>query len=198
MARRVACRTVLAENSGQPKEALTERSFAGAGASSGIVMLQVNWGRYWKRGPDENAQLQRLAFRRLSAAGGDGAARDWALEPVSTLLARPAYAPYVNLLDAGEYALSGFKVKVAAPANDVRVANAGSDRLIVDGRPAFDSYVDEFRRQYPYAAASAVTFRLFPSEYFGAPYELPPHAIPGAGSAGPEVVGRVGLEPTTY
>ena len=65
------------------QEALTERSYAADGAAGGIVILQVNWGRYWKCGPYENAQLQRLQFRRLSVAGDDKAARDWVLEPTS-------------------------------------------------------------------------------------------------------------------
>ena len=46
-------------------------------------------------------------------------------------------------------------------------------RLYVNGRPAFDSYVEEFRKQYPFVEDTPVTFRLFASEYFGAPYELP-------------------------
>lgn len=122
------------------QEALTERSFAVEGSTSGIVILEVNWGRHWKCGPFENAQLQRLAFRRLGAADDGKVAPEMNLEPGSTLLAQSKFTPYVFLLEPGEYALSGFRLKVASSASDVRVANVDSEKLIVDGQPEGGSF----------------------------------------------------------
>jgi len=192
------------------QDALTERSFAAEGSTSGIVILEVNWGRHWKCGPFENAQLQRLAFRRLGAGDDGKVAPEWNLEPGSTLLAQSKFTPYVVLLEPGEYALSGFRLKVASSVSDVRVANVDSATLIADGQPAggsfsvasgeivyvghftvdcngeptlwrfyidgqreFDSFVEEFRQQYPYVRNAQVTYRLFETKNFGTPYELP-------------------------
>jgi hypothetical protein len=47
----------------------SDRAFRESGTSKGTVLLQVNWGRYWNCGHYENAQLQRLAFRRMDLPG---------------------------------------------------------------------------------------------------------------------------------
>jgi hypothetical protein len=113
---------------------LSETTFKQFGSSKGTVILQVNWGRYWKCGPYENAQLQRLAFRHLGKNGEPLSDKDWELSPFSVLLAKPSFEPYAVLLEPGQYALSGFKFKVAASVSDVRVVEADSSKLIVDGK----------------------------------------------------------------
>jgi hypothetical protein len=119
---------------------LSVRSFQDWGTSKGTVILQVNWGRYWKCGHYENAQLQRLAFRRLDPNDDSLSHVDWELAPTSALLVKPSFEPYVVLLDPGEYALSGFRIKVAASVSDVRVADVDSSKLIVDGKPMGGSF----------------------------------------------------------
>jgi hypothetical protein len=114
---------------------LSEETFKRSGSSMGTVILQVNWGRYWKCGPYENAQLQRLTFRHLGEKAETLSAPDWELSPASTLLTKPSFEPYVVLLGPGKYALSGFRFKVAASTSDVRVAEVDSSKLIVDGKP---------------------------------------------------------------
>jgi len=113
---------------------LSEHAFLQSGATKGTVIVQVNWGRYWRCGRYENAQLQRLAFRRLGE-NGQAADKDWELSPTSTLLAKPSFEPYVVLLESGEYALSGYRFKVAASVSDIRVTEGDSSKLIVDGKP---------------------------------------------------------------
>ena len=188
---------------------LSEDTFRQSRSSKGTVITQVNWGRYWKCGPYENAQLQRLAFRRI---GKDGAPsdKDWELSPSSTLLVKPSFEAYVVLLEPGLYALSGFRFKVAASRSDVKVADVDSSKLIVDGKPVggsfvvaagevvyighfgvdchgeptpwrfyidgnpeFARYVDGFHKRFPFAKDVAVTYRLFQTERFGQPYDLP-------------------------
>ncbi len=119
---------------------LSEEAYKKSGASMGTVILQVNWGRYWKCGPYENAQLQGLAFRHLNANAETVPVHDWELSPTSTLLTHPSFEPYVVLLDPGEYALSGFRFKVAASTTDVRVAEVDDSKLIVDGKPVGGSF----------------------------------------------------------
>jgi hypothetical protein len=189
---------------------LSEGAFQQSGSSKGTVILQVNWGRYWKCGPYEHAQLQRLAFRRLGKNGESLSEKDWELSPSSTLLVKPSFEPYVVLLEPGQYALSEFRFKVAASRSDVRVAEVDSSKLIVDGKSVggsftvaagevvyighfgvdchgeptpwrfyidgkeeFDRYVDGFHKRFPFAKGAAVTYRLFQTEHFGQPYDLP-------------------------
>ena len=118
---------------------LSEHAYKESRSTKGIVILQVNWGRYWGCGPYENAQLQRLAFRRL---GGNVSPtdKDWELSPASTLLVKSSFEPYVVLLDPGEYALSGYRFKVAASVSNVRTTEGDSSKLIVDGRPVGGSF----------------------------------------------------------
>ena len=119
---------------------LSEQSYRESGSTKGIVILQVNWGRYWKCGPYENAQLQRLAFRRLREDVESAPDKDWNLSPTSTLLVKPSFVPYVVLLEPGEYALSGYRFKVAASVSDVRVTDGDSSKLIVNGKPVGGSF----------------------------------------------------------
>lgn len=106
----------------------------------GTVIVHVNWGRYWKCGPYENAQLQRLSFGRLSAEGAAAPGKKWELSPRSTLLVKPDFVTYAVLIDPGEYALVGFRFKVAASTSDVRVAEPSTSDLIVDGKPLAGSF----------------------------------------------------------
>jgi hypothetical protein len=189
---------------------LSEHAYRESGSTKGTVILQVNWGRYWGCGPYENAQLQGLTFRRLGENGEPLSDKDWELSPLSTLLVRPSFEPYVVLLEPGQYALSGYRFKVAASVHDVRVTEGDSSKLIVDGRPVggsfnvgagevvyighfgvdchgaptpwrfyidgkqdFSLYVDGFHKRFPFAKDVAVTYRLFQTEHFGQPYELP-------------------------
>jgi hypothetical protein len=188
---------------------LSEGTFQEFRSSKGTVIIQVNWGRYWKCGPYENAQLQRLAFRRIGE-GGAPSDKDWELSPSSTLLVKPSFEPYVVLLEPGQYALSGFRFKVAASRSDVKVVDVDSSKLIVDGKPVggsfalaagevvyighfgvdchgeptpwrfyidgnqeFARYVEGFHKRFPFAKDVAVTYRLFQTEQFGQPYDLP-------------------------
>jgi hypothetical protein len=119
---------------------LSEAAFRVSASSKGTVILQVNWGRYWKCGPYENAQLQRLAFRRLREHEGSPSTKDWELSPSSTLLAKPSFEPYVMLLEPGQYALSGVRLKLARSVSDVKVADVDSSKLIVDGKAVGGSF----------------------------------------------------------
>lgn len=119
---------------------LSEKAFRQTGSSMGTVIVHVNWGRYWKCGPYENAQLQRLTFERLSAEGVVDTEETWELSPSSTLLVKPDYVTYAVLVNPGEYGLVGFRFKVAASTSDVRVAEPGPSDLVVDGKPLAGSF----------------------------------------------------------
>jgi hypothetical protein len=121
---------------------LTERAFNATGVDKGTVLLHVNWGRMWGCGRYENAQLQELRFSKLGV-GPDSASASpvVALSPGSTLLARNTFEHYAFVLDAGEYALSGFDVKLARSITDIVHSRGDPGRLIVDGKALGGSFL---------------------------------------------------------
>jgi hypothetical protein len=46
-------------------------------------------------------------------------------------------------------------------------------RYYVDGKDEFARYVDGFHKRFPFAKELPVTFRLFQTDKFGKPYDLP-------------------------
>jgi hypothetical protein len=46
-------------------------------------------------------------------------------------------------------------------------------RFYVDGKEEFDRYIDGFHKRYPFTKDVPVTYRLFQTEHFGQPYDLP-------------------------
>jgi hypothetical protein len=119
---------------------LSADSYRELGATQGTVLLQVNWGRYLKCGGYQNAQLQKLAFRRLDPNAAGTPAKDWILAPKSTLMTQPVFQSYEVLLAPGEYALSGFRFKVASSVSSIKVAEPDASELIVDGKPTVGSF----------------------------------------------------------
>jgi hypothetical protein len=115
---------------------LAAKSYEKLRATHSVVVVHVNWGRYWKCGPYENAQLQRLAFRRLPEVGAPSVTEDWELKVPNRLTAKPFFQPYAYLVEPGTYALSGLRLKVAASTSDVRVADLDSTVLLPEGAPA--------------------------------------------------------------
>ena len=132
--------TVSALAGGPPD--LTERAFNSTGVDKGTVLLHVNWGRMWGCGRYENAQLQELAFSKLGVGpGSTSASTVVTLSPGSTLLARNTFQHYAFVLDAGEYALSGFDVKLARSVTDIVHSRGEPGRLIVDGKALGGSFL---------------------------------------------------------
>jgi hypothetical protein len=117
-----------------PKE-LTERSFAATGRENGTVLLHVNWGRKWKCGVYENAQLQELAFSRLlESTNSAPESSQLRLSVASSLLAKNTFQPYAYIVEPGEYALSGFNLKLARSVSDIGHITGDASSLIKEGR----------------------------------------------------------------
>jgi hypothetical protein len=191
-------------------EKLKKKNFEKYGETRGVLVLNVNWGRQWNCAGFENAQLRRLQFERLPEQNVDREADiSILLKSGSSLLAKDSYKPYVLLVEPGEYALSGFDVKVALSVSDVRHLTGGKEELFdgseptggsfkvaageivyighfspdcekepvpwryyIEGREAFDSYVEGFREEYPYTSDVPVLYRLFSTDRFGSEYAL--------------------------
>src|SRR5580658_5568311 len=113
---------------------LSEHAFRSRGAESGIVILQVNWGRKWHCGTFENAQLEKLGFSLSSQlAGAEPVALH--LETSSKLTAQDNFVPYAFIVQPGKYLLTSFDVKVARSVTDVQHIVANEGVLVVNGDP---------------------------------------------------------------
>jgi hypothetical protein len=176
-------------------------------ANLGVIIIQVNWGRTWKCGQYENAQLQALTFTRSPIKKSDRVSLE--LETPSKLSVDNKYLPYAYAVQPGEYILTAFDVKVARSTTDILHINGNEDNLIkggepvggmftvnpgeivyighfgldcgaepflwryyIDGRSEFESYIDGFRRKYPFVKDIPVQFRLFSTKVLGNYYTL--------------------------
>ena len=99
----------------------------------GILIIQVNWGRTWKCGQYENAQLQALTFTKSSIEAAESTSLD--LTTPSKLFVDNKYLPYAFVVAPGEYVLTEFDVKVSRSVSDVRHINGTKGSLIKDGKP---------------------------------------------------------------
>lgn len=99
----------------------------------GVLIIQVNWGRTWKCGQFENAQLQALTFTKSPIETSEPVTLD--LETPSKLFVDNQYLPYAFVIQPGEYVLTAFDVKVARSVSDVAHIKGTKDNLVQDGKP---------------------------------------------------------------
>lgn len=100
---------------------------------SGTVFFNVNWGRVWKCSRFENAQLELLTFSRFPL--GTKSNGTLSLEPASKIAVTNKWILYAYSVDPGQYALTGFDVKVAQSVRDVRHLRLKTKDLVRDGEP---------------------------------------------------------------
>lgn len=99
----------------------------------GVLVIQVNWGRAWKCGPFENAQLQALTFTKSPSDAGTPTSLE--LVTPSKLFVDNKFLPYALVIQPGEYALTAFDVKVARSKTDVAHIRGSKENLIKDRKP---------------------------------------------------------------
>ena len=99
----------------------------------GVLIIQINWGRVWKCGQFENAQLQALTFTKSPINTPESVSLD--LETPSKLSVDNKFLPYAFVIQPGEYVLTAFDVKVARSVTDVAHITGSKDNLIKDGKP---------------------------------------------------------------
>lgn len=158
----------------------------------GLVLAEVNWGRKWRCGDFENAELQHLKFTSPNDQIN--------LRPSSTLMVRDEFVAYILPVSPGKYELDEFDVKVAksvsevghfkksstggtpaspeaggsfsvAPGQIVYIGHFGMDcgappflwRNYIEGREEFERYVEDFREKHPALSKHPVHFSLFSS-----------------------------------
>lgn len=98
----------------------------------GVVIIQMNWGRVWKCGQYENAQLQALGFTRIPVDAVESVSLD--LKTPSKLFVENKFLPYAYVVQPGEYVLTSFDVKVARSRAHVAHIAGAKDSLVKDGK----------------------------------------------------------------
>jgi len=99
----------------------------------GVLIIQVNWGRVWKCGQFENAQLQALTFTKSPVDTLKPVSLD--LETPSKLFVDNKFLPYAFVIQPSEYVLTGFDVKVARSVSDITHIKGSKDNLIKNRKP---------------------------------------------------------------
>lgn len=96
----------------------------------GVVLADVNWGRQWKCGSFENAQLENLKFERIPLDKKHDKYSQIILESPSRLFVDNKFIGYGFMVKPGRYALTGWSVKAAKSVHDVGYFNASRDQLV--------------------------------------------------------------------
>lgn len=104
----------------------------------GVIIVQMNWGRYWKCGQYDNAQLQALTFTKSPVDSPEAVSLE--LETPSRLFSDNKFLPYAFVIQPGEYVLTAFDVKVARSMMDVGHFRGSKDNLIKEGKPVGGSF----------------------------------------------------------
>jgi hypothetical protein len=126
--------TSILDASGASSEA-TPEAFAQNRTTKGVVLLDVNWGRQWRCGSFENAELRSLSFDRLPfTKSSDEAAADLTLEEPPSLFTRSTFINYAVIIEPGEYVLTRFDIKAARSVSDVAHWVAKRSELWKDGK----------------------------------------------------------------
>ncbi|MNR79228.1 hypothetical protein D3C72_99350 [compost metagenome] len=119
----------------------TAQAYATHRATMGTVLLDARWGRYWKCGTYENAQLVSFGFDRMPlGATAKTGAPDVVVGTPSQMMAKPQFLAIALLVPPGEYALSNAKIKVAESVSKVAYFEAGRSRLLRDGKSLGGSF----------------------------------------------------------
>ena len=97
----------------------------------GLVLLDARWARQWGCGRFENAQLISFSFDRFPFSGKpDHAPHDITVGTTRVLSVQPTFESYALLVPPGKYALSNFRIRVAASVSQVGYWVANRSDLI--------------------------------------------------------------------
>lgn len=114
----------------------TETSYNQNKDKLGVVLLDARWGRQWKCGRYENAQLVSFSFDKFPLTKkSDELQSDITVATTSILNVSPKFQSYALLVPPGEYGLSNFTIKVASSSTEVAYWVAKRSELIKDRKP---------------------------------------------------------------
>lgn len=115
---------------------LTRSNYEESESVRGVILFGVNWGRQWGCAGFENAQLQGLTFSRIDPASDNLSKENIALRTPAKLFSKNISISYAVIVDPGEYALTGFDIKVAKSSREVGHLRGEEADLFENGNPA--------------------------------------------------------------
>lgn len=125
-------------------EVISESTYLQNKETNGVVLFDVNWGRYWGCGQYENAQLVSMAFDKLPMESLDNeAVPALVLHSPSRLFVDPVFLNYGFSLEPGEYAISAFSIKVARSVSQIYFPTTLRENLYKDGSPIGGTFTVE-------------------------------------------------------
>jgi hypothetical protein len=125
----------------QATEVISKDVYTQSPKTNGVVLMDINWGRWWGCGGYENAQLISLAFDRLPVQVIDDQSEPaLVLHSPSRIMVDPVFLNYAYSLEPGEYALSAISIKAAKSTSDVGFFTARRSHLYKDGMPIGGSF----------------------------------------------------------
>ena len=114
---------------------LTKKNYESSKAERAVVLYGVNWGRRWGCAGFENVQLQKLTFSRIDSDSKSIDGEDIVLNNPAKLLSQNVSNAYAIIINPGEYALTGFDVKIAKSVTEIGHLKAESKDLFENGKP---------------------------------------------------------------
>lgn len=137
-----ACAGVTQPIKFQGTNVITKDAYAQTSRTNGVVLMDINWGRWWSCGGHENAQLIALAFDRLPVRTlEDEAEPSLVVHSPSRLMVDPVFLNNAFSLEPGEYALSAVSIKVADSVTKVGFLTAQRSKLYKDGKPIGGTFI---------------------------------------------------------
>jgi hypothetical protein len=114
---------------------LTKKNYEVSKDKKAVIIYGVNWGRKWGCAGFENAQLQRLTFSRIDSVSNSFDGENIVLNTPSKLFVEDVSKTYAIIVNPGEYALTGFDIKVAKSVREVWHSIGESKDLFENGKP---------------------------------------------------------------
>ncbi len=114
---------------------LTKKRYEKSKTEKAVVIYGVNWGRQWGCAEFENAQLQKLEFIRINPKSNRDEEENIVLNTPSKLFVDNISKTYTVIVTPGEYALSGFDVKIAKSVDEVGHFKLEYKDLFENGKP---------------------------------------------------------------
>jgi len=114
---------------------LTQKNYEEYKNEKAVIIYGVNWGRQWGCAGFDNAQLQNLTFSRIDSKPNNLEGEDIVLNIPAKLFSENASESYAIIVEPGEYALTGFDIKIAKSSMEVGHIKGENKDLFEDGKP---------------------------------------------------------------
>lgn len=134
----VTCASILVQHDYDSSLAISKNEYLEHSSKKGVVLLAINWNRYWNCGGFENAELRSFGFDFMPKRYVDDEhTPDFV---VNGTAGKPGFMNYAFLLEPGEYAISYTSMKIAKSVSDVSIYTVARSHLFESGNPKGGSF----------------------------------------------------------